>query len=177
MRRNGMRHRAVCAVLLASSVLVADAHAGVFRLRRTVVVGDSLLAGFGSGGLVGVGRPGQVDSAPAFVARRAHVRLPLPFMDAPGVPPPLVIVDANRNGRLDRGEVRRTSGGLGFRADPDKTARNLAVPGEDTGSVFASTRSTPASASRSRTLTSRRWRRVTGSPTAASVPRARCPSG
>jgi len=136
MRSNGMRHRAVCAVLLASSVLVADAHAGVFRLRRTVVVGDSLLAGFGSGGFVGVGRPGQVDSAPAFVARRAHVRLPLPFMDAPGVPPPLVIVDANRNGRLDRGEVRRTSGGLGFRADPDKTARNLAVPGEDTGSVF-----------------------------------------
>jgi len=136
MRRNGMRHRAVCAVLLASSVLVADAHAGVFRLRRTVVVGDSLLAGFGSGGFVGVGRPGQVDSAPAFVARRAHVRLPLPFMTAPGVPPPLVIVDANRNGRLDRGEVRRTSGGLGFRADSDKTARNLAVPGEDTGSVF-----------------------------------------
>jgi len=81
MRRNGMRHRAVCAVFLASSVLVADAHAGVFRLRRTVVVGDSLLAGFGSGGLVGVGRPGQVDSAPAFVARRAHVRLPLPFMN------------------------------------------------------------------------------------------------
>src|SRR5439155_20437539 len=77
MRSYGIRHRAVCAALLASCVLVADAHAGVFRLRRTVVVGDSLLAGFGSGGLVGVGRPGQVDSAPAFVARRAHVRLPL----------------------------------------------------------------------------------------------------
>src|SRR5438067_10403024 len=136
MRSYGIRHRAVCAALLASCVLVADAHAGVFRLPRTVVVGDSLLAGFGSGGFVGVGRPGQVDSAPAFIARRAHVRLPLPFMTAPGVPPPLVIVDANRNGRLDRGEVRRTSGGLGFRADSDKTARNLAVPGEDTGSVF-----------------------------------------
>ncbi len=64
MRSNGIRHRAICAVLLASSVLVADAHAGVFRLRRTVVVGDSLLAGFGSGGFVGVGRPGQVDTAP-----------------------------------------------------------------------------------------------------------------
>src|SRR5207244_13085 len=48
----------------------------------------------------------------------------------------LVIVDANRNGRLDRGEVRRTRGGLGFRADLDKTARNLAAPGEDTWSVF-----------------------------------------
>jgi len=167
MRSNGIRHRAVCAVLLVSSVLVADAHAGVFRLRRTVVVGDSLLAGFGSGGFIGVGRPGQVDSAPAFIARRAHVRLPLPFMTGPGVPPPLVIMDANRNGRLDRGEVRRASDDPGFRADSDKTARNLAVPGEDTGSVFASTRSTPASASRSRTSTWRGWRRATRSPTAA----------
>ena len=136
MRSNGIRCRSICALLLASSVLGADAQPGVLRLRRMVVVGDSLLAGFGSGGFVGVGRPGQVDGAPAFIARRAHVRLPLPFMDAPGVPPPLVIVDANRNGVLDRGEVRRTSDGLGFRADPDRTARNLAVPGEDTGSVF-----------------------------------------
>src|SRR5437879_13800889 len=98
MRSNGMRHRAVCAVLLASCVLVADAHAGVFRLRRTVVVGDSLLAGFGSGGFVGVGRPGQVDSAPAFIARRAHVRLPLPFMTAPHAPPPLVLRAATPSG-------------------------------------------------------------------------------
>src|SRR5439155_736981 len=65
-----------------------------------------------------------------------QVRLPLPFLSAPGVPPPLGIVDANGNGRLDRGEVRRTHDGLGFRAHPAKTARNLAVPGEDTRSVF-----------------------------------------
>jgi hypothetical protein len=138
MGRNGIRfrYRYVCAVLLASAVVTADARAGVFRLRRMVVVGDSLFAGFGSGGFVGIGRPGQVDSAAAFVARRAHVRLPLPLMTAPGVPPPLVIVDANRNGRLDRGEVRRASDGLGFRADTDRPARNLAVPGEDTASVF-----------------------------------------
>src|SRR5881296_1934244 len=136
MRSNGIRCRSICALLLASSVLGADAQPGVLRLRRMVVVGDSLLAGFGSGGFVGVGRPGQVDSAPAFIARRAHVRLPLPLISGPGVPPPLMIVDANRNGVLDRGEVRRTSDGLGFRADPDRTARNLAVPGEDTGSVF-----------------------------------------
>src|SRR5439155_500144 len=84
-------------------------------------------------------RPGEDNPGRAVyhtVPRRAAVRLPLPFMDAAGVPPPLVVVDANRNGRLDRGEVRRTRGGLGFRADLDKTARNLAVPGEDTGSVF-----------------------------------------
>jgi hypothetical protein len=136
MHGNAIRYSSVCIALPVSLLLAGDVNAGVLRLRRTVVVGDSLLAGFGSGGFVGVGRPGQVDSAPAFVARRAHVRLPLPLIGEPGVPPPLVIVDGNGNGRLDRGEVRRTSDGLGFRADPEKTVRNLAVPGEDTQSVF-----------------------------------------
>ena len=135
MRRNTTRW-SVCMVLFTSAMLAADARAGVFRLRRMVVVGDSLLAGFGSGGFVGVGRPGQVDSTPAFIARRAHVRLPLPVIDGPGVPPQLTIVDANGNGRLDPGEVRRTQDDLGFRSDTDKVARNLAVPGEDTQSVF-----------------------------------------
>src|SRR2546427_3821111 len=135
MRRNTTRW-SVCMVLFTSAMLAADARGGVSRLRRMVVVGDSLLAGFGSGGFVGVGRPGQVDSTPAFIARRAHVRLPLPVIDGPGVPPQLTIVDANGNGRLDPGEVRRTQDGLGFRSDADKVARNLAVPGEDTQSVF-----------------------------------------
>src|SRR5205823_1898062 len=125
MRSNGIRCRSICALLLASSVLGADAQPGVLRLRRMVVVGDSLLAGFGSGGFVGVGRPGQVDGAPAFIARRAHVRLPLPFMDAPGVPPPLVIVDANGNGVLDPGEVRRTSDGLDMATDTNPGAVTL----------------------------------------------------
>ena len=52
------------------------------------------------------------------------------------MPPQLAIVDGNRNGRLDRGEVRRAHGGLGFRSDPGRRVRNLAVPGEDTASVF-----------------------------------------
>ncbi len=101
-----------------------------------VVIGDSILAGFGSGGFVGRGRPGQMDSAPAFVAHRAHVNLPLPLMSQPGVPPELMIVDDNGNGRLDRGEVRRTSSSIGFRLDPEQTVRNLAVPGEDSASLF-----------------------------------------
>jgi hypothetical protein len=57
-------------------------------------------------------------------------------MDSPGVPPQLRIVDENQNGVLDRGEVRRTQTGLGFRSDTDHRARNLAVPGEDSASVF-----------------------------------------
>jgi len=130
-----MRSHVVGVALLVGCLVAAEAHAGVFRLRRMVVVGDSLLAGFGSGGFVGVGRPGQVDSAPAFVARRAHVRLPLPSIGKPGVPPPLAIVDDDANGRLGRGEVRRTRDGLGFRTDPDRRVRNLAVPGEDIRSL------------------------------------------
>ena len=120
-------------VLLAT--IAAPAVAGVPRLRKMVVVGDSLLAGFGSGGLVATGRTGQLDSAPAVIARRAHVGLPLPLMSGPGVPAPYVIVDANRNGQLDPGDVVRPNG-LGFRDNDGTRARNLAVPGETIDSVF-----------------------------------------
>lgn len=58
-------------------------------------------------------------------------------MSSPGVPPQLEIVDANGNGVLDPGEVRRTSDDIGSRARPIRRVRNLAVPGEDTRSVFA----------------------------------------
>jgi lysophospholipase L1-like esterase len=115
--------------------IAAPAAAGVPRLRKMVVVGDSLLAGFGSGGLVATGRTGQVDSAPAVIARRAHVTLPLPLMRGPGVPPPYTIVDANRNGQLDPGDVVRPNG-LGSRDNDGTRARNLAVPGETIDSVF-----------------------------------------
>jgi lysophospholipase L1-like esterase len=104
-------------------------------LRRMVIVGDSILAGFASGGLVRRGRMGQRDSAPALIARQAHVSLPQPLMSRPGLPPPLVIVDRNHNGVLDPGEVKRRSRGLGFRAQPGKEVRNLAVPGERVSTV------------------------------------------
>ena len=105
------------------------------NLSRIVVVGDSILAGFASGGLIRRGRMGQRDSAPALIARQAHVSLPQPLMSRPGVPPPLVIVDRNRNGVLDPGEVKRRSNGIGFRAQPGKEVRNLAVPGERVSTV------------------------------------------
>lgn len=123
-------------VALAGVLAATAAHGATPRLRRMVVVGDSVLAGFSSGGFVARGRGGQVDSAPAFVARRAGVALPQPLMSGPGVPPQLTIDDANGNGVLDPGEVRRTSETIGFRAKPVRVARNLAVPGEDMVSVF-----------------------------------------
>jgi len=121
-----------CLVALGATA----AHAGDPRMRRLVVVGDSLLAGFSSGGFVARGHAGQVDSAPAFIARRAGVSLPQPLMSSPGVPAQLSISDANGNGLLDPGDVRRTTESIGSRARPIRRVRNLAVPGEDTQSVF-----------------------------------------
>jgi lysophospholipase L1-like esterase len=129
----------VAALALAALPLVPSparaAAAATADLRRMVVVGDSILAGFASGGLVRRGRMGQRDSAPALIARQAHVSLPQPLMSRPGLPPPLVIVDANHDGTLEPGEVKRRSNGLGFRAQPGRAARNLAVPGERVSSV------------------------------------------
>ena len=135
-RSDGMRIPFVALTLVLSLLATDGAARPVRRLRRMVVVGDSILAGFGSGGFVRAGHPGQVDSAPAFIARRARVRLPQPLMTRPGVPAQLVIADANGNGRLDPGEVRRGTDRIGFRDDPDQRVRNLAVPGEDSASVF-----------------------------------------
>src|SRR5215475_10340793 len=104
-------------LLITAATLLAPAHADAARrrFRRMVVVGDSVLAGFGSGGLVGSGTTGQRDSAPALVARQAGFSLRLPLMSGPGLPPPFQIDDANGNGVLDRGEVRRPTDKLGFR--------------------------------------------------------------
>lgn len=133
------RSHASLAVAVALALVAGVATSGEaqsFRLRRMVVVGDSLLAGFGSGGFVAGSQVGQSNSAPALVARRARVTLPQPLMSSPGVPPPLRIVDANRNGVLDAGDVGGRGKGIGFRDRPRRAVRNLAVPGESLGSVF-----------------------------------------
>ena len=123
------------ALLVASTADTTQAAASA-RLKRLVVVGDSLFAGYSSGGFVERGAAGQVWSAPAFIARRARARLPQPLMDRPGVPPPYRIDDEDGDGVLDPGEISRPADGIGFRDDPDVKVRNLAVPGEDIQSVF-----------------------------------------
>lgn len=130
----GRKHLAAGLCLgLALAMGVAGASPSA-RLRRTVVIGDSLLAGFSNGGLVAKGASGQRNGAAAVIARRAGVSLPQPAMSGPGFPPPMRIVDANDNGVLDPHEVRWRVG-IGFRSRPDREARNLAVPGEDILSV------------------------------------------
>src|SRR5262245_30277905 len=138
MQREGSlgRHRRIVLALALCTVTASAAQAAHPRFRRMVVVGDSILAGFGSGGLVTRGPTGQVNSAPADIARRAGVSLPQPLMSSPGVPAPFVIDDVNGNGQLDPGDVRRTDDSIGARARPVRVARNLAVPGEDVMSVF-----------------------------------------
>ena len=128
---------ASCALVALTTLIPTFAHAGRARFRRLVVVGDSLLAGYASGGFVGRGRPGQKDSAAAIFARRARVSLAFPTIGRPGFPPQLEIDDLNDNGRLDAGDVRRPAElRLGFRTDPNRRVRNLAIPGEDLTSVF-----------------------------------------
>jgi lysophospholipase L1-like esterase len=129
-----------CLALLAIGAGAVSADAKSARLKRLVVIGDSILAGYSSGGFVERGAAGQVWSAPAFIARRAHVRLPQPLMDRPGVPPPYRIDDKDGDGVLEAGEIARPDNGIGFRDDPDVKVRNLAVPGEDMQSVFEGVR-------------------------------------
>jgi hypothetical protein len=124
------------AFLTTREPAMAQAATPAVDLSRMVVVGDSILAGFASGGLVRRGRMGQRDDAPALVARQAGARLAQPLMKPPGFPPPLTIVDKNRNGVLDPGEVKRRNGGIGFRSQPSREAHNLAVPGERVTTVF-----------------------------------------
>lgn len=136
-----MAFRASSSLVLASAALAlglgtTNAAAASPRMKRLVVLGDSILAGYGSGGFVARGGTGQVFSAPALLARKAHRRLPQPLMDRPGVPPPYRINDDNGNGVLDPGEISRPTKGIGFRDDSDVKVRNLAVPGEDIQSIF-----------------------------------------
>src|SRR5881394_1352190 len=131
------RSRAAFAFTIAVVVAAAfDASAQSVRLDKMVVVGDSVLAGFASGGLIRKGRMGQRDSAPALIARQAGAKLTLPNMTPPGFPPPLVIVDRNHDGLLDPGEVRRRAKNIGFRSKPNDDVQNLAVPGERVSTVL-----------------------------------------
>lgn len=130
----------LASTLLALGVGATPADAARPRLKRLVAVGDSILAGYSSGGFVERGAGGQVFSAPAFLARRARVRLPQPLMDRPGVPPSYRIEDEDGDRVLEPGEISRPSNGLGFRDDPEVKVRNLAVPGEDIQSIFAGIR-------------------------------------
>src|SRR5947207_1207593 len=138
LRRTGAGVTVLVALaLVQGDVPAATPHRTSPRFGRLVAVGDGFLAGAGSGGLVGHGAAGQVDGPGARLGRAARVVVPQPLIAAPGLPPPLAIVDGNGNGQLEAGEVRRPGGGgVGLRTGAATQARNLADPGEDVTSVL-----------------------------------------
>jgi hypothetical protein len=71
--RSNLHAHLRAALMLAATIVAAagDASAQSVRLDKMVVVGDSVLAGFASGGLIRKGRMGQRDSAPALIAHQA----------------------------------------------------------------------------------------------------------
>src|SRR5689334_21951876 len=76
---------AIAAVLGAGGDASANKTIAVPRLRRMVVIGDSLLAGFSNGGLVARGLCGQRNGASVLIARQGGASLPQPTMSRPGV--------------------------------------------------------------------------------------------
>ena len=95
----GLRSSAVAAVVVAAALASnvgplqngEDSHAATAPRaecdgsERLAVVGDSMLAGFASGGLVRRGNPGQADGLASLLARAAKARLRLPAIDAPAL--------------------------------------------------------------------------------------------
>ena len=65
-------------------------------------------------------------SGPELVRRVKTVRPQLPALLISGYTDQGIV----HNGILDPGEVKRRSGSVGFRAQPGRDVRNLAVPGE-----------------------------------------------
>jgi len=115
--------RAGATALLAALIAAPCLAQRKAELRRLVVVGDSLSAGYQSGSLLDVQ---QVHGYASLVAAQAHVPLPLPLIGAPGIPnvltlvspgPPPVIVPAPG-----------TSPG---RDNPTLQPMDLAVPGQN----------------------------------------------
>lgn len=90
-------------------------------LRRLVVIGDSLAAGYQNASLSG---RQQTKGFASRLARRAGVALPVPLIDAPGIPNALVLVSAGPP------PVILPARGLSTgRSDSSLQAWNLAVPG------------------------------------------------
>lgn len=113
--------------LVAAAALPASAQdTGSADFTRFVAIGDSLGAGFVSGGLV---RGAQEDSVPALVARQATgVQIPQPLVSEPGIPPLLQLQSLSPL-------VIRPLPGIGSLVQP-RPYQNLSVPGFRVGDAL-----------------------------------------
>ncbi len=112
-----IRNRISSALILAAAVWFSWPVGA--EAQTMVVVGDSLSAGYLNGSLHEAQQPRGYASV---VAAQAGFDLPLPLINAPGIPAVLIL-------DLETGEITRDLGMSTGRVDPTEQAHNLAVPG------------------------------------------------
>lgn len=125
-----LRTNALCALLLAA-VVAAPPAAAEADFTRFVALGDSLAAGFVSGGLA---IHPQERSVPALLARQAGVAdFQLPLISEPGIPP-LLAIQGFQNGSPII-VPRSNQPGAPLNLALPRPYNNLAVPGFDVSDV------------------------------------------
>jgi len=109
----------LCSIIISTS----DGHSGNYFRRvdfsNVVFIGDSLTAGFQSGGL---SEEGQNNGYAALIAQQAGFDITLPLISEPGIPPKLQLYS------IDPLDIKPTVG-LGARINELEQTTNLAVPG------------------------------------------------
>ncbi|HEX2162624.1 MAG TPA: SGNH/GDSL hydrolase family protein, partial [Thermoanaerobaculia bacterium] len=128
-----LRATALLALLLAAVVAALPAAAQTADFTRFVAVGDSLAAGFVSGGLE---QHTQERSVPALVARQAGVQdFQMPLISDPGIPPLLAIQGFSNGTPII--VPRSNQPGAPINLDLPRPYNNLAVPGFDAEDVLS----------------------------------------
>jgi hypothetical protein len=138
MKQATFRFLALAALL---AVVVATPAAGQANFGKYVALGDSLTAGYLSGGLVDAA---QERSYPALIARQAGVSdFQLPTVASPGAPPLLAVVGFNGSNPVI--VPRAAAPGAPTNLMLPRPYDNLAVPGFDAADIL-NTVSDPANA-------------------------------
>ncbi len=127
-----MKQTARILLVLAALLLVAAPAAAQANFGKYVALGDSLTAGFLSGGLID---EAQERSYPALIARQAGISgFQLPLAGAPGIPPLLSIQGFSNGSPVIR--PRAANPGPPLNLNLQRPYDNLAVPGFDAAEIL-----------------------------------------
>jgi lysophospholipase L1-like esterase len=119
-------------LVLAALVLVAGPAAAQANFGKYVALGDSLTAGYMSGGLID---EAQERSYPALIARQVGIAdFQLPLAGAPGIPPLLAIQGFQGGSPIIT--PRAANPGPPLNLNLQRPYDNLAVPGFDTSEIL-----------------------------------------
>lgn len=129
MKQATFRFLALAALLV---LVAAPPAAGQANFGKYVALGDSLTAGYLSGGLLD---DAQARSYPALIARQAGVSdFQLPLVGAPGAPPLLAVVGFSGSNPII--VPRAANNGAPLNLMLPRPYDNLAVPGYDTADIL-----------------------------------------